>query len=83
MGEKPFRLACGLYDQIELWSLRKTPLLITYYQQASLHDIEGIITNIMVRQGLELVQINSTLEIETAAIHQVKIKELEWNFTPK
>ncbi|RLD44532.1 MAG: hypothetical protein DRI86_07265 [Bacteroidetes bacterium] len=68
-----FRLACGLYDQVELLSMRKTPVKITYkMDDDSALEILGIITDVYVRNKIEYIQINGKHEIETSLILNIQ-----------
>jgi hypothetical protein len=67
-----FRLACGLYDQLEVFSMRKTKVEITYinFDGDELKD-EGIITDIIAKDGMEIVVFNSEKQIKTQDIISV------------
>lgn len=67
-----FRLACGLYDQLEVFSMRKTKVEITYINVDGdeLKD-EGIITDIIAKDGTEIIVFNKEKQIKTQDIISV------------
>jgi len=67
-----FRLACGLYDQLEVFSMRKTKVEILYINSDGdeLKDI-GIITDIISKDGVEMIEFNKELIIKTQDIISV------------
>ena len=64
-----FRLACGLYDQLEIFAMRKTQVEIFYLNEDGneLSD-KGIITDIIAKDGLEKIIFNNQKEIKTQDI---------------
>ena len=69
MENTNFRLACGLYEQIELWSMRRTNVVVDYKNAEDLsHELKGIITDVYVKNKVEFVQINKEIDIETSKI---------------
>jgi len=75
MERDNFRLACGLYEQVELWSMRKTPIKLTYVQDDEFEkEIEGIITDVFVKNTVEFVQIDKKNDIETFRIKIINPK---------
>ena len=72
MEELNFRLACGLYEQIELWSMRKTPVKVVYKEEdGSIKELKGILTDVYVKNKLEFIQINKIHEIMTYSIEMI------------
>ena len=67
-----FRLACGLYDQLEVFSMRKTKVEITYINTDGdeLKD-EGVITDIIAKEGIEIIVFNNEKQIKTQDIISV------------
>ena len=69
MERTSFRLACGLYEQIELWSMRRTNIVVDYKNaDKSTEKLKGIITDVYVKNKVEFVQINKEINIETSNI---------------
>ena len=67
-GDK-FRLSCSLYELIEIWSMRKSEVEVTYQDEKNKKQtISGIITNVYSRDGLEQVVINEDLIIPTESL---------------
>ena len=64
-----FKLACGLYDQLEIFSMRKTRVEI-YYINIDGDELkeEGIITDIISKDGIELIVFNNEKHIKTQDI---------------
>ncbi|MCK5906682.1 MAG: hypothetical protein KAG37_03780 [Flavobacteriales bacterium] len=67
-----FRLACGLYDQLEVFSMRKTKVEIYYinFDGEEMKD-EGIITDIISKDGVEMIVFNNENRIKTYDIISV------------
>jgi len=67
-----FRLSCSLYEMVEIWSMRGTELELKYIDaQGKEQLIDGIITNIYSRDGLEQLVVNNELIIPTKNIIRV------------
>ncbi len=72
-----FRLACGLYDQLEIFSMRKTKVEISYINDDGKEfDEEGVITDIIAKDGVELIVFNNQRQIKTQDI--IKVNSLEF-----
>ena len=67
-----FRLACGLYDQLEVFAMRKNKIEIFYLDDNGneLSD-NGVITDIIAKDGVEKVILNSEKIINTQDILSV------------
>ena len=75
MEKENFRLACGLYEQVELWSMRRTPIKITYALDDEFEiEIEGIITDVFVKNKVEFIQIDKKNDIESFSIKTINPK---------
>ncbi len=69
MESTNFRLACGLYEQVELWSMRRTNIVVEYKNaDKSIEKLKGIITDVYVKNKVEFVQVNKDIDIETSNI---------------
>jgi len=67
-----FKLACGLYDQLEVFAMRKTKVEITYINNnGDKLKEEGVITDIISRKGTELIVFNGDKQIKTQDIISV------------
>ena len=76
-GDK-FRLSCSLYELIEIWSMRKTEVEVTYQDKENKEQtVSGIITNVYSRNGLEQVVINEDLIIPTNSL--VRINDVSFS----
>jgi len=64
-----FRLSCGLYDQLEIFAMRKTQVNITYIDDDgnSITDF-GVITDLIAKGGEEKIIFNNQKEIKTQDI---------------
>ena len=70
-GDK-FRLSCSLYELIEIWSMRKAEVEVTYQDKNNKEQtVSGIITNVYSRDGLEQVVINEDLIIPTKSLGRI------------
>jgi len=70
-GDK-FRLSCSLYELIEIWSMRKAEVEVTYQDENNKEQtVSGIITNVYSRDGLEQVVINEDLIIPTKSLGRI------------
>ena len=55
-----FRLACGLYDQLEIFAMRKTLVDICFINEEGDEFIEtGVIADLISKNGIESVIINN------------------------
>ncbi|MEN8138059.1 MAG: hypothetical protein ABFR62_06475 [Bacteroidota bacterium] len=64
-----FRLACGLYDQLEVFAMRKTLVEITFMDDDGVEFTEkGIISDLIVKDGVEKIIFNNTKEIKAQDI---------------
>ena len=72
-----FRLACGLYDQLEVLSMRKTLVEITYinFEGDEFKD-KGIITDIIAKEGVEMIVFNNDNYIKTQDI--IKVNSIDF-----
>ena len=72
-----FRLACGLYDQLEIFSMRKSKVEVLYIDDdgKELKD-EGIITDIIAKDGVEFIVFNNQEQIKTQDI--IKVNSVEF-----
>jgi hypothetical protein len=67
-----FRLSCGLYDQLEVFSMRKTKVEITYINNEGVEfKKDGIITDILAKNGEEFIVFNNDNKIKTQDIISV------------
>ncbi len=67
-----FRLSCSLYELIEIWSMRGNEVDLVYIDEVNQeHTHSGIITNVYSRNGLEQIEVDSTLIIPTKSIIRV------------
>ncbi len=72
MENEVFKLSCGLYEQIELWSMRRTPVKIVFKNNNGETElIEGLITDIFVRSKQEFIKIDNLKELETSSIIKI------------
>ena len=73
MDNANFRLACGLYEQVELWSMRRTAVKVVYETNEGLtQEVKGIITDVYVKSKVEYIQMNANLDIVTSAIKGIE-----------
>ena len=73
-----FRLACGLYDQLEIFSMRKTKVEIKYINSVGKElIIEGVITGIVSKNSIESIVINDGINIKTQDIIAVNSIEFK------
>ena len=64
-----FRLSCGLYDQLEIFAMRKTKVEIQYMDIDGNELVEqGVITNLMAKDGVESIEFNKEKVIKTQDI---------------
>ncbi|MCK5781717.1 MAG: hypothetical protein KAH10_03965 [Flavobacteriales bacterium] len=64
-----FRLACGLYDNLEVFSMRKTKVELTYLNEDGEEIVvEGLITDLVAKDGIESIIFNSDKVIKTQDI---------------
>ena len=76
-GDK-FRLSFSLYELIEIWSMRKAEVEVTYQDKNNKEQtVSGIITNVYSRDGLEQVVINEDLIIPTKSL--VRINDVSFS----
>jgi len=67
-----FKLACGLYDQLEVLSMRKTTVEISYIDENGGEILDkGIITDIIAKGGVEYIIFNDDTQIKTQDIIKV------------
>lgn len=67
-----FRLTCGLYDQLEILSMRKTKVEILYINVDGVEfEEEGVITDIISKDGVESIIFNNHKQIKTQDILKV------------
>ena len=72
MDSDKFRLSCSLYELIEIWSMRKAEVEVVYTDSNNTEQrVEGIITNVYSRRGLEQVVINEDLIIPTKSLIRI------------
>ncbi|MCK5846775.1 MAG: hypothetical protein KAG84_04995 [Bacteroidales bacterium] len=72
MEDDNFRLACGLYEQVELISMRKTLVKVVYNNvNGSIQEIEGLITDVYVKNKVEYIQIDNKKDIQTSQISNI------------
>ena len=72
MESDKFRLSCSLYELIEIWAMRKAEVEILYNDSENKEQrIDGIITNVYSRDGLEQVVINEDLIIPTKSLIRI------------
>lgn len=75
MEKDVFRLECGLYDQLELWSMRRMQVKVVFkLVNGEEETIEGLISDIFVRNKQEIIKINNKQEIETSTIIEINSK---------
>ena len=73
-----FRLACGLYDQLEIFSMRKTKVEVKYINSNGEElRFEGVINDIVSNKGIESIIINSNKNIKTQDIIAVNSIEFK------
>ena len=73
-----YRLSCSLYELIEIWSMRKAEVEVTYQDIDNKEQtVSGIITNVYSRNGLEQVVINKDLIIPTKSL--VRINDVSFS----
>jgi len=73
-----FRLACGLYDQLEIFSMRRTKVEISYINsEGDGFNIEGVIVDIVSKNGIESIIVNGDTSIETQNIIMVNSIEFK------
>ena len=73
MDSTNFRLACGLYEQVELWSMRRTAVKVVFENtEGSSQEVKGVITDVYVRNKVEYIQMNTDLDIETSSIKGIE-----------
>ncbi|MCK5824563.1 MAG: hypothetical protein KAG96_04075 [Ichthyobacteriaceae bacterium] len=63
-----FRLSCGLYDQLEVFAMRKTEIKLSYFKGDDQVTATGVITDIKSKDGVEFVILNNSTEIKTQDI---------------
>ena len=67
--EDKFRLSCSLYELVEIWSMRKSDVELTYLDADKIEQrITGVITNIYSRDGLEQLVVENEIVIPTKNI---------------
>jgi len=67
-----FRLSCSLYELLEIWSMRQTPVEVSYADETGKQqEFQGIITNIYSRDGVEWVELGNKLLVPTKQLIQV------------
>lgn len=72
-----FKLACGLYDQLEIFSMRKTKVEMIYIDvDGKEFENEGVITDIIAKEGVEYIIFNNQKQIKTQDI--IKINKLNF-----
>jgi len=72
MKSDSFRLACGIYEEIELLSMRRNRVsVIINDDNNSTKEIIGIITDVYVKNKVEFIQIDKEFNIESSQIINV------------
>jgi len=72
-----FKLACGLYDQLEVLSMRKTTIEISYINENGEEILDkGLITDINAKNGVEYIIFNENKQIKTLDI--IKVNSLNF-----
>ena len=73
-----FRLACGLYDQLEVFSIKKNKVRIIYLDNNGTEmEKEGVITDIIAKNGNESIIIDKDISIDTKEIVSVNNVEFK------
>ena len=74
MDNTNFRLACGLYEQVELWSMRRTAVRIVFDNNGISKEVKGIITDVYVKNKVEFIQVDTNLNIQTSTISGIEVE---------
>ena len=72
MKNDNFRLACGLYEEVELLSMRRTKVCVVINDDNNNQkEIIGVITDVFVKNKVEFIQIDNKYDIESSLINSV------------